>query len=186
MTAQGSSSVPVSRSISTKLVAAMIATALLSVFLVSLVGIRLIRQAADRYAFSELRREADSIASEANFLQKNPTATLRFLRRVLDLPGTALYQMNGDSAVTLLGGNQAVPITASDIVILSKGQVLQGIRETHGGRVLFVAEPLQDDASLILVLGHRVGLLETRLPIGRSVLWAAIIAVAAAALLSLY
>ena len=175
-----------SRSISTKLAVVMIATALVSVLLVSTVGIRLIRQATDRYALLELRREADSISSEAGFFRSNPGANLRFLRRILNVPGTSLYRMNADHSLTLLGGSQVVALGEADFQALSHGQVIEGSRSSRSGRFVFVAEPMRDDPSVVLVLGHEVGWLDTRLPLGRRILWAALIAVAAAALFSVY
>lgn len=175
------------RSISTKLAIVMMATALLSASFVSLVGLGLLRQAADRIAIADLKRQADSISTETALLQRNPSQVVRFLRRALNLSGAALYRIEQDGSLSSLGGTPTVLLTRSEVASISSGVALQGIRSFGHRDFVFVAEPIVGPGNgLLLVLGRDRSLAAASLPIGRRLFAASALAVSIAALASFY
>ncbi|HLF70148.1 MAG TPA: hypothetical protein VI541_04255, partial [Actinomycetota bacterium] len=172
---------PVGTSITTRLTASMVSTVLLAVVLVALVGVGMIRQAADRIALDELHRQAGAIASETSFLRSDPIEAIRFLRNALDLSGAALYRVLDDGSLVILGGAPSVPLTRSDVSILAQGRGIEGVRTSKGSRFVFVAQPVSGNSTLALVLGRPAGLTSRELPLARRLLAAAVFAMSVAA-----
>ncbi|MEO7803568.1 MAG: HAMP domain-containing sensor histidine kinase [Actinomycetota bacterium] len=174
------------RSVRSKLAAVLIGVALLSVLLVSLVGVRLVRQAADQASLDELQRQANRIASESSFLRKDPNQAVRFLRNALDLSGAALYEIRSDGSLLLLGGSTDVPLDGADIAALVQGKTVQGTRHVGKTELVFVAQPLltlRARQATVVVIGREAGV---TLPIGRRLLAAGVVAVCVAILVSAY
>lgn len=171
-------------SITTRLTASMVSTVLLAVVLVGLVGVGMIRQAADRIAIGELHRQASAIARETSFLRRDPIQAIRFLRNALDLSGAALYEVLDDGSLLILGGAPNVPLTRADVAILAQGRGIEGVRGSKGDRFVFVAQPISGNRTLALVLGRTAGLTSRELPLARRLLAAAVFAMSVAALVA--
>lgn len=169
------------RSIRAKLTASLVLTALISAALVAIVGVRLIRQAANETALREMRRQAIALSDEAVFLQREPGRVLRLLISGLGLSGATLYRIDSAGNLTILGGEVTVPLTARDAAELASGRGIEGTR----GQFLFVAQPI-GGGQLAIVLGREAGLAGSELPVGRRLLIAALIALAVAAAVSAY
>lgn len=173
-------------SIRGKVASALIATALISAVLVAAVGVRLIGQASDEVAVAELRRQASSIAQETAFLRREPAQAIRFLSRALGSSGAALYQVQDDGGLLLVGGEATVPLTAAEARALAGGRQVSGHKEVLGSDVVFVGQPIPQRTGLVLVLGRQAGLEATNLPVARRLLFAALIAVGVAAIVAFF
>lgn len=162
-------------------------TAVLSVVLVSLIGVRLIRQAEARVALSELRRQAEAVSNESTLVKGQPRQALRFLRRALNLNQAAIYRVEESGGLVLVDGEPDVDLTPADTSALKAGQTIEGTRSSPAGDVLFVAKPIGGAArTRVLVVGRTVESSVGTLPVGPRILIAALFAAAAAALVSFF
>ena len=171
----------------TKIAAALMLTAVLSVVLMALIGVRLIRQAEERVAISELRRQAATIGGEAAILRGQPRQTLRLLRRALNLNQAAIYRFDGQGRLVLVDGDPNVELTDADARRLAAGDTVEGRREAPAGDALFVARPIGAGARRrVLVVGRSAGSTEGSRPIGPRILLAALVAAAAASVIAFF
>lgn len=162
----------------------MILTATVSLVLAAALGARLIRKAEQGVALSELRRQADAIAGEVSLVGAQPRQTLRLVRRALNLSDASLYRVSAAGRVTLLEGSPQFELSASDVSALGAGRTLEGTRTTSSGPVVFVAAPLGRPNRFILLLTRPEGA-GSSVPVGGSVLAAALLAVGVAASISI-
>jgi hypothetical protein len=99
-------------------------TAVLSVVLMAVIGVRLIRQAEERVAIAELGRQAATIGGEAAILRGQPRQTLRLLRRALNLNQAAIYRFDAQGGLVLVDGDPNVELTDEDARRLASGHTL--------------------------------------------------------------
>lgn len=171
----------------TKIAAALMLTAVLSVVLMAVIGVRLIRQAEERVAIAELRRQAATIGGEAAILRGQPRQTLKLLRRALNLNQAAVFRFDGRGGLVLVDGDPNVELTDADARRLASGQTVEGKRDTPAGDALFVARPIGTGVRRrVLVVGRTAGFTEGSLPIGPRILLAALVAAAAASVIALF
>lgn len=162
-------------------------TAVLSVILMAVVGVRLIRQAEERVALSELRRQTEAVSGESALLRGQPRLALRFLRGALNLNQAAIYRFENDGSLALVDGEPNLRLSAADTAALSSGDVVEGRRAAAEGEILFVAQPLGGVArQRVLVVERTVESSVGSLPVGPRILIAALLAAAAAALVSFF
>ncbi|MGQ0679765.1 MAG: ATP-binding protein [Actinomycetota bacterium] len=168
--------------------ASLMLTALLTVALSALIGMRLIRQAEERVALAELRRQADAVSGEAVLLGSQPRQTLRFLRIALDLTQASVYRIGPGGVPGLIDGESTVTLTAGDAGALAAGSTVEGRRPAPEGEMLFVARPLGRPAgrNRILVIARPLDSSVGELPVGTSILIATTLAAGAAALVAIF
>jgi signal transduction histidine kinase len=169
-----------------KLAGALIFTALISVVLVAIVGVRLIHQVEQQVVLDGLRRQAVSVGGEYAFVGNQPKAALRLIRRALNLSQAALYQIGADGNLVLVGGDENLVLTDGDRRALASGRVVQGVRATPLGDMAFVAQPITRPARTLALVLARPAAATDSLPIGSRILTAAALAVAVSVLISLY
>jgi signal transduction histidine kinase len=146
------------RSIRTRLTAAFIATAVMSVVLVALVGAGLVRLAAERIAAQELRTQAEALARESGLLSADAAVTLRTFRIAARLTGAAVYRITPDGRLVLAGGEapEGVPVEALSAAALRAGKTVTGKVPHAGGSILYVAQPVRAGrVQAVLVLSRQ-------------------------------